>query len=66
MILMSLSCEHSASAVVLGLQQEEYTVCEEDGFVFVCLELISGQLASTVELSANLSTQDNDAQSGTL
>ncbi len=56
---------YSTFAVVLGLQQEEYTVCEGDRIVTVCLELISGQLASTVELSANLSTQDSDAQGGT-
>ncbi len=48
--------------VELGLQQEEYTICEGDLYVIVCLELFSGQLASTVELSANLSTQDYNAQ----
>ncbi len=58
------NASYSTSAVVLGLEQEEYTVCEGDGFVTVCLELISGQLASTVELSANLSTQDITAQGG--
>ncbi len=52
--------------VELGFQQAEYTVCEGDGFITVCLELVSGQLASTVELSANLSTQDNEAHNGTL
>ncbi len=57
---------HFTCTVELGLQQEEYTVREGNGFVTVCLELISGQLASTVELSANMSTQDNDAQGGTL
>ncbi len=65
-MIFCLSCGNSTSVVELGFQQEEYTVYEGDEFITICLELISGQLASTVELSANLSTQDNDAQSGTL
>ncbi len=54
---------YSIQIVVLGLQQEEYTVCECGGYVTVCLELFSGQLASTVlKISANISTQNYSAQ----
>lgn len=57
-------CDHSMTlsytlfphVVNIGLEFIEYTVLEGTGPVTVCLEIFEGQLASTVEISADIST----------